>query len=52
MYNFLWIVIMCPYLYQCHTVPWDIQQAALYCYTIYKAKDVQLTDELTILTNS
>nr|DAM93432.1 MAG TPA: hypothetical protein [Caudoviricetes sp.] len=33
-------------------MPWDVRQAAPYVYTIYKAKGVQLTDELTILTNS
>lgn len=37
---------------QCSAVPWDVRQAAPYVYTIYKAKGVQLTDELTILTNS
>nr|DAW14314.1 MAG TPA: hypothetical protein [Caudoviricetes sp.] len=42
----------CLYLYQCSAVPWDVRQAAPYVYTIYKAKGVQLTDELTILTNS
>lgn len=50
MYNFSRLLYCVPV--SISAAPRDIRQAALYCYTIYKAKDMQLTGELTILTNS